>query len=196
MQGMNQNKGATARPNGTSTRAETTRPTGSTAACPTAHPMAVMRRYAEEMDRMLEEFGVGMGFHFPGFLSRGHETVRRSTGLVPAQWSPRVDVLGRDGNLVVQVDLPGVTTDQVRVEVCDDLLIIQGERATQKGDSHEGYLYNERRIGTFYRAIPLPEGADPAKATAAFHNGVLEIVMPVPKHREKKPHRVEIHEVN
>ncbi len=84
--------------------------------------------------------------------------------------------------------------DDIKVEVTDEMLTIQGERKHEKEEKREGYYYGERAYGSFYRAIPLPEGADPAKATAEFHNGVLEVTMPAPKRPEKKSRLLEIQE--
>ena len=73
-------------------------------------------------------------------------------------------------------------------------ITIQGERKQEKEEKREGYYYGERAYSSYYRAIPLPEGADPAKATAEFHNGVLEVTMPAPKKPEKKSRRLEVQE--
>lgn len=156
-------------------------------------PLAMMHRFAEEIDRVFEDFGLSLGVRLPAFLSRGHELLRRETGLVPAFWSPRVDVLEMKGQFIVRVDLPGVTLDQVKVATTDDMLTIQGERRQTKAQEQEGYRYNECRHGSFYRMIPLPAGADPTKTTATFANGVLEVVMPVPEHEPPKARAVEIH---
>ena len=72
-----------------------------------ASPFALMRRFAGEMDRLFEDFGLGTRMHIPRILSRGHELLRREAGLVPAEWSPQVNVLLRDGQFVVRADLPG-----------------------------------------------------------------------------------------
>ena len=70
--------------------------------------------------------------HIPRFLSRGHELFRREAGLVPADWSPQINVLRREGQFVVTADLPGMSKDDVKVEVTDDMLTIQGERKQEK----------------------------------------------------------------
>ncbi len=53
-------------------------------------PFAFIRRFAEEMDRLFEDFGIERGLHMPAFLTRGHELLRRETGLIEAEWSPHV----------------------------------------------------------------------------------------------------------
>jgi len=156
-------------------------------------PFAFMRRFAEEMDRLFEDFGFETGFQMPRFLTRGRER-RREAGLVPAEWSPRVDVVQREGQFVVRADLPGMTREDVKVEVTDDVLTIQGERKQEKKEEREGYRYSECSYGSFYRTIPLPEGVDTSKATADFRKGVLEVCMPAAPRPELKARRVEIHE--
>jgi len=159
-----------------------------------SNPFAFMRRFAEEMDKLFEDFGVGSGLHFPRFLTRGHEMLRRGAGFIPAEWSPQIDVMEREGQFVVRADLPGLTREDVKVEVTDDLLTIHGERKQHKKEERKGYSYSECTYGSFYRAIPLPEGSEAAKATAEFRNGVLEVMLPIPATPEKKTRRLEVRE--
>ena len=58
---------------------------------------------------------------------------------------------------------------------------MEGERKCEKEEKREGYFHSERSYGRFYRAIPVPEGADADKATAKFNNGVLNVVIPIPE---------------
>src|SRR5271166_6223839 len=88
-------------------------------------PFAFMRRFAEEMDHLFEDFGFESGWHLPRFLGRGRELLRREAGFIPAEWSPRVDVLEREGQFVVRADLPGLSKEDIKVEVSDDLITIQ-----------------------------------------------------------------------
>jgi HSP20 family protein len=168
--------------------------TATTPPMATGSPFAVLRRFAREMDRLFEEFGLESGIHLPRFLSRGRELLRREAGFVPAEWTPRVDVLEREGQFVVRADLPGLSKEDIKVEVGDDLLTIHGERKHEEKEEREGYYYSERSYGSFYRAIPLPEGADASKATADFRKGVLEVSVPAPARRESKARRLEVRE--
>jgi len=157
-------------------------------------PFGLMRRFTKEMDRFFEDFGLESGWAMPRFLTRGHELLRREAGFVPAEWSPRVDVLEREGEYVVRADLPGMSREDVKVEITDELLTIRGERKLEKKEEREGYRYSECRYGSFYREIPLPEGVDPAKAMAEFHKGVLEVVMPATPRPETKARCLEVRE--
>jgi HSP20 family protein len=159
-----------------------------------ASPFAFMRRFLEDMDRLFEDFGVAHGRATPRLVSRGRELMRREAGLIPADWSPRVDVLEREGSLVVRADLPGLSKDDIKVEIEDDLLTIEGVRKEEKQEGREGRYYGECSYGRFYRAIPLLEGADAEKATAEFRDGVLEVSIPAPRRTEPQSRRVEVQE--
>jgi len=157
-------------------------------------PFEFMRRFAEEMDHLFEDFGYGFGRRLPSALTRGRELLRREVGLIPAEWSPRVEIQQRNGQLVVRADLPGLSKDDIKVEIKEDTLSIQGERKQEKKEEREGHFYNECSYGSFYRAIPLPEGVDASKANAEFKNGVLEVTMPAPSRPETKARKLEVRE--
>jgi HSP20 family protein len=128
-------------------------------------PITLMRRFTEDIDRALSGFG--------GLSSR-------STG--PEQdftWIPAVEINRAGNNLVITTDLPGVNEDDVRIEVTDDGLLIQGERKREETREEGGLLISERSYGRFYRLIPLPDNAKPEQARANFNNGVLEVTIPV-----------------
>jgi HSP20 family protein len=175
-------------------RAERLARRSSSLALRSSSPFAFVRRFAEEMDRLFEDFGVGNDLNMPSFLTRGHELLRREAGLVEAEWSPQVDVKAQDGRLLVRADLPGLSKDDIKVELTDDTLTIQGERKEEKKEEREGYSYSECSYGRFYRVIPLPEGADTTKVTAEFHNGVLEVGIPMLQVSEPQARRVEVRE--
>lgn len=157
-------------------------------------PFELMRRFAEEMDHLFGGFGPGLGMHWPGFASRNPELRRHENEFATGVWSPRVDVLQREGKVLYRVDLPGLTKDDIKVDIHNDMVTIQGERKHEAQEEREGYFYSERTHGSFYRAIPLPEGADASKANAEFRNGVLEISMPAPAPQEQKARRLEVKE--
>jgi HSP20 family protein len=127
------------------------------------NPFQLMRHFSEEMDRM---WG-GSGYSREGGELQG--------------WRPVVDIRENDGQLQVHADLPGVKESDVKVSVENDVLILQGERKREEERDEEGWHRSERSYGSFYRAIPLPQGAETDKANARFNNGVLEITMPVAK---------------
>ena len=140
-----------------------------------ATPFAAMRRFAEEMDRVFDDLRRGTGSLLPrlGLSGEGREASE-------AGWLPPVEVTERGGQLVIRADLPGLGKDDVKVEVRDDAIAIQGERRQEKEEKRRGFYRSERTYGSFYREIPLPDGAAAEQAKASFRNGVLEVTMPAP----------------
>jgi len=149
-------------------------------------PFSIMRRFSDEMDRVFGDFGFGRSFA-SGF--------GRLADLEAAMWSPQVEAFEREGKLIVRADLPGLTKDDIDVDITDDVIRIRGERRQEKEENEEGYYRSERRYGSFYREVPLPSGVKPEQANATFRNGVLEITMPAPA-REPTSRRIEISEGN
>ncbi len=147
-------------------------------------------RFAEEMDRLFDDFGLRM----PGLALRGVEYPRRAGGSALSEWSPRVQMSVRDGKFTVRADLPGMSKDDIQVEIGDEAIVIGGERKEEKTERRDGFTYDECSYGSFYRALPLPEGVDASKATAEFRNGVLEVSMPVHAKAEPQARRLEIQE--
>ena len=133
-------------------------------------PFRLMRELSEEMDRAFR--GV-----IPG------------TQLEP--WTPTVDVQKCNGNLIVTAELPGLSKEDVKVELTDDSLVIQGERKHEHKEDHEGFHSWERSYGQFYRSIPLPEGAKTDQAKAELTDGVLKVSVPVPE-TKKKPRQIPV----
>jgi HSP20 family protein len=151
-------------------------------------PFSFMRRFSEEMDRLFDDFGFGGDLFAPAF---GRELTRFGEA---GQWSPQVEVFERGGQLVVRADLPGMTKDDINVEVADDAIVIRGERRSEREENEEGYYRSERSYGSFYRRIPLPEGVNAENANATFRNGMLEITMPAPQRAEQRRRQLEIRE--
>jgi len=142
----------------------------------TVNPFQMMRRFSKNMERLFEDFG---GFNFPTFFKTDFAPFRMEFDKV--EWVPQIEVLQTNGQFMVRADLPGLTKDDVKVELTDSVLTISGERKEEKEEKREGFYRSERSYGSFYREIPLPEGANTEKAAAIFHNGVLEITMPAAK---------------
>lgn len=150
-------------------------------------PFGFMRRFAEEMEDLFGEFG---GVRFPKLFEG--EFLPFGKDMVMADWSPKIEVKENKGKFTVRAELPGMTKDNVNVEVTDHLLTISGERKEEKEEKEEGYYRSEMNYGSFYRQIPLPEGAKTDKATANFSDGVLEISMDAAKAETKGPRKLEI----
>jgi HSP20 family protein len=107
-------------------------------------------------------------------------------------WAPQVEVFERGNNLVVRAELPGLSREDVDVELDEDALIIRGERHSDVEDEQEGFYRSERSYGSFYRAIPLPENIDHSACNATFRDGVLEVTLPKPTQQQSRARRIDV----
>ena len=107
-------------------------------------------------------------------------------------WSPQIESFQRGDQFVVRADLPGLKKEEVNIELTDDSLTIQGERREEHEEDREGYYRSERSYGSFYRVVPLPEGAITESAKATFNNGVLEVMLQAPPREVSRKRRIEI----
>ena len=155
-------------------------------------PFAFLHRFVRDIDHLFDDFGLEPRWHMPRLLRRGRKLMEREFAAL--DWSPRVNVVEREGQILIRADLPGLSKEDVKVEVGDDMITVEGERKHQKKEEREGYYYSECSYGSFYRAIPLPDGSEASKATAEFHNGVLEVTVPAPSRPEPKIRRLEVTE--
>jgi HSP20 family protein len=167
----------------TPTRQET-RPTRQPSSIRSASPFQLLERFADEMDRVFDDFGLGR----QGLVSPFFRTDR------PSSWAPDLEVFQRQNELVIKADLPGMTKDDIKVDVRDDAVTIQGERRREHEEEREGVYRSERSYGSFSRVVPLPEGAITEQAKATFRSGVLEITMPTPPEQVTRGRRLEITE--
>jgi HSP20 family protein len=138
-----------------------------------------------EVERFFER-PFGAAFHWPSF--RGFVLPQ------PAEWVPEIGVFERDNRLVTTVDLPGLKKEDVKVEVTDGNLTVSGERRIESEEKKDNVYRRERAYGSFYRTVPLPEGAKLDDVKATFADGVLEITVPLPAKAEAKPRSVPIQE--
>src|SRR3954451_25093419 len=106
------------------------------------------------------------------------------------RWVPAMDLLETADHFVLRADLPGMTQDDVNIELEDSTLTVSGERKSEHEERQEGFYRVERAFGSFSRSLTLPHGVDPDSVTANFDNGVLEIRIPKPE--ERKPRRISI----
>lgn len=108
----------------------------------------------------------------------------------PTAWLPALDVWESEDEIVLAVDLPGISEEDVSLEVDEGVLTVSGERSRTNEEKDDRYYRFERRFGRFSRSVTLPQGIDTAGIRAEFENGVLEVH--VPKPAERKPTRIQI----
>src|SRR5215218_8078242 len=128
---------------------------------------------------------------FSGDLHRLFNTLFEDRASVAQQrWVPSMDLVEADDHFVLKADLPGLSEEDVNIEVRDNALTISGERKAEHEQRERGWYRVERSFGSFSRSLSLPEGVDPERIKAEFHNGVLEVQIPKPE--ERKPRRIAI----
>ena len=106
------------------------------------------------------------------------------------RWTPAMDLAETDDAFVLRADLPGVSHEDVNIELEDTVLTVSGERKADHETKGEGFYRVERSFGGFSRSLTLPKGVDPEKIAASFTDGVLEVRIPKPEQR--KPRRIAI----
>jgi HSP20 family protein len=122
---------------------------------------------------------------FDTFFANG-----RGGGPGTRRWVPAMDLAETEDELVLTADLPGMSEDDIAIEVKDGVLTISGERRDSRKEEGKGYHRVERSFGRFARNLSLPDGIDADRVAANFDRGVLEVRIPKPE--ERKPHRVRI----
>ena len=149
-------------------------------------PLAMLRRMTSEFDRLFEG---------SGWPSAKWSLFRARPAQGTITWLPEIDVFEHDNRLVTKVDLPGMKKEEVKVEVTDGYLAISGERKTEAEEKKGEFYRCEREYGSFYRAVPLPEGVKVDDVKASFTDGVLEVSLPLPVATETTRRRVEIEDL-
>jgi len=148
-------------------------------------PWDDFRRFEEMMNRMFENFS-------------GKTTSRRllSSGergaVVPSEYrEPFIDVMESDKEIIATAEMPGLEKQDIKINVTEDMLEISAETKQEEKKEEKGYIYRERRSGSYYRAISLPSPVDPDNSKATYENGVLEIKMPKTEVKKKTPLMIE-----
>jgi HSP20 family protein len=142
------------------------------------NPAQDLMRMREEMDSLFQQF------LRPGTSEEGSW----GQGL----WAPPVDIVETDDALVMKVELPGFSKDDIQIELHDNRLTLRGERKYEKEVKEEQYRRRERAYGRFERSFLLPTVIDQDKVTAEFKDGVLELRLP--KSQEAKAKRIAVTE--
>jgi HSP20 family protein len=136
-------------------------------------PVAELNTLQNEMNRLFNAF-----FEQPSQAGRGNGTARR--------WLPAMDLVETADHYVLRADLPGLSDEDVTIQIEDNVLMVSGERKADHEGEREGYYRLERAFGSFSRSLTLPEGVDPESVQAKFDRGVLEIRVPKPEQKKTK----------
>lgn len=126
-------------------------------------PMRQMENIQDEVNRVFDSF---------------FSTPMRRRGEDMGAWLPDVDIVEDKDRIDVQVDLPGMEKDDIKVSVEDNILTLKGERRSFKEEKEKTYHQVERTYGKFTRSFSLPSTVDGSKIKANYKNGVLKIELP------------------
>jgi HSP20 family protein len=140
-------------------------------------PVRELNTIQNEMNRLFNTL-----FDSPAPVQSGPTAMRR--------WIPAMDLVETEADFVLRSDLPGLSEQDVNIELEDKVLTISGERKAEHEEHKEGYYRVERASGAFSRSLTLPEGVDPEGVRASFDRGVLEVRIAKPEPR--KPCKVAI----
>ncbi len=116
----------------------------------------------------------------------------------PARWltepairMPAVDVYEKDNEVVVKAEIPGMSKEDIQVNLANSTLTISGEKKTEEEIKDQDYYRCERSFGSFTRSIELPAPVKTEGTTATFKDGLLEIHLPRAEAAKRKLIKVE-----
>jgi HSP20 family protein len=113
-----------------------------------------------------------------------------TTDLFDGDWAPAIDVFENDDKVVIKTELPGLSDEDIEVDILGDTLTIKGEKKKEDEQKDRHYHRLERVYGSFHRSVTLPGEVVSEKAKASFKDGVLEIH--VPKKEEVKSKQIKV----
>lgn len=126
----------------------------------------------DEIDRLFDKTFHGVEFPSPFFEK--HSFPMLSEGIL----KPDVDISGTENEYTISAELPGMTDEDISVELKGDALILKGEKRQEKKSEEEGYYRVERNYGSFQRVLTVPKDADVDNIKAKYRNGVITITLP------------------
>ena len=138
-------------------------------------PFNELRRMQETMNHLWRGFGTG--------TTEGQEM---------ETWAVPLDVVQHGDNFVIHASLPGVNPDNIDVSIEDNVLTIRGQSAHESEHKEGNYLMRERRSGSFYRALRLPDTVDTDQAQPHYEHGVLTIAIPKAESKKAKQLKVSV----
>lgn len=101
--------------------------------------------------------------------------------------SPSVDIYEEDNYLVLKAELPGMTKDDVKITISENMITLSGEKKYEETVEKKDYQWSECSYGSFTRSFRLPDNVNGDEAKAEYHDGVLKVR--IPKTAEVEPER-------
>ncbi len=106
--------------------------------------------------------------------------------------APSVDIFEDRDEVVVKSELPGMTKDDIEINLSDGTITLSGEKKKEEKVEKKDYYRHERSYGSFTRSFSLPAEVQTDKAKASFKNGVLEVRIPKTEEAKKKTRKIAI----
>ena len=106
--------------------------------------------------------------------------------LAGAAYAPKVDVTVGENDVLLTFDVPGLTTEDLTIELVDGDLVLRGERKRPTLPEGSGLVHGERPYGSFARRIKMPDGIDVDAIAASMDNGVLSLIVPKSERARRK----------
>lgn len=107
-------------------------------------------------------------------------------------FGPSMDVAETEKNVRIEVELPGMSEDDIDISLSGDAMTIRGEKKVEQEETRKGVYMSERSYGSFYRTIPLPPGVDGERAEASFKRGVLTVTLPKSPEAQSRLKRIPV----
>jgi HSP20 family protein len=128
----------------------------------------------------------------PGFRQMQETLSRFLTEPSSRPWTPSVDILETENELIVKMDAPEVDLKDVDIRLENHTLTVKGERKFEKREDSKAYHRIERSYGSFARTFTLPDTVDTEHVRADYKDGVLNIVLPKKELAKPRSIKVEI----
>jgi HSP20 family protein len=106
-------------------------------------------------------------------------------------WNIAIDVIQRLDEVIVKASVPGVKPEVIDLAIEENVLTLRAERKPDFSDDKSEYLIQERPMGSFYRALRLPDSVDTDKIQSIYENGVLTVTLPKAEEKKKKQIKIQ-----
>lgn len=145
-------------------------------------PQKLLKSLRREVDRVFEDVVSGWSYHRPH-----HDREQRGEVMEPA-----IEVAETADTIMVKVQVPGVSKDDLSVEITGEGLTLKGELRVEKEEPEKHYHRQEICYGTFLRTVAFPVAVERDNAVAVLKDGVLQVTIPKSTQTKAKPVKIEV----
>lgn len=132
--------------------------------------------FFRDMDRFFDEY---MPRRWWRQMQAGWPSRLTGHGLAPFEGkTPSVDVINREGDFLVKVELPGVKKEDIQITMANNVLTLEAKMSKEEKEEKGEYYRREICSGSYRRIIELPEAVKEDGVKATFSDGILELIIP------------------